>query len=138
MARVLIIDDDPDIIDSLSMILEAHGHAVEVMRDTSHLIQDVTRANPDLIILDVIFPEDPQAGFKAARTLRRTEPLNRIPVLMLSAMNQRINLAFSITDSDISEDFLPVGAFLEKPVEPKTLLRKIEELLQPRSAETTR
>lgn len=137
MARVLIIDDDPDIIDSLSMILEANGHAVEVMRDTSHLIQDATKANPDLIILDVIFPEDPQAGFKAARTLRHTESLSRIPVLMLSAVNQRSNLAFSITDSDISEDFLPVGAFLEKPVEPKALLQKIAELLHPAGSGVT-
>jgi len=129
MAHVLIIDDDPDIIDSLSMILEANGHSVDVKTDTGQLIEDVVKANPDIIILDVIFPEDPQAGFKAARTLRKSEQINHIPVLMLSAVNQRSNLAFSISNSDISDDFMPVEAFLDKPVEPRALLGKIDELL---------
>jgi len=130
MAHVLIIDDDPDIIDSLTMILEANGHSVDVKTDTGQLIEDVVKANPDIIILDVIFPEDPQAGFKAARTLRKSERIRHIPVLMLSAVNQRSNLAFSISDSDISDDFMPVGAFLDKPVEPRALLGKIDELLE--------
>lgn len=130
MAHVLIIDDDPDIIDSLTMILEANGHSVDVKTDTGQLIEDVVKANPDIIILDVIFPEDPQAGFKAARSLRKNEQINHIPVLMLSAVNQRSNLAFSISNSDISDDFMPVGAFLDKPVEPQMLLGKINELLE--------
>jgi len=131
MAKILIVDDDPDIVDSLSMILEANGHSIAVKSDTDHLLEETAEVAPDLIVLDVIFPEDPQAGFKAARELRRSKELSHIPVLMLSAVNRLSNLAFSITPSDISEDFLPVGAFLEKPVEPKALLRKIDELLRP-------
>ncbi len=131
MTKVLIIDDDPDIIDSLSMILEGSGYAVAVKKDTDNLIEDVEDVNPDLIILDVIFPEDPQAGFKAARALHKDPKVGRIPVLLLSALNQLSNLSFGISENDISEDFMPVGAFIEKPVQPKVLLKRIEELLHP-------
>lgn len=131
MAKVLIIDDDQDIIDSLTMILEGNGYAVAVKKDTEDLVEDVASANPDLIILDVIFPEDPQAGFKAARVLNKDPQVGHIPVLLLSALNQLSNLSFGISENDISEDFMPVGAFIEKPVRPKVLLKRIDELLRP-------
>lgn len=131
MAKVLIIDDDQDIIDSLTMILEGNGYAVAVKNDTENLVEDVASANPDLIILDVIFPEDPQAGFKAARVLNKDPQVGHIPVLLLSALNQLSNLSFGISENDISDDFMPVGAFIEKPVRPNVLLTRIEELLQP-------
>ncbi len=129
MAKILIIDDDKDIIDSLTLVLEASGYEVVFKIDTDNLIADVKAANPDLIILDVIFPEDPQAGFKAARELHKNEALEHIPVLMLSAVNIKSNLAFGFSESDISEDFMPVEAFIEKPVEPQVLLERIRNLL---------
>ena len=130
MAKILIIDDDKDIIDSLTLVLEASGYQVESKMDTDNLIADVKTANPDLIILDVIFPEDPQAGFKAARELHKNEDLGHIPVLLLSAVNIKSNLAFGFSESDISEDFMPFEAFIEKPVEPQVLLERIRNLLQ--------
>lgn len=130
MAKILIIDDDTDIIDSLTLVLEANGYQVESKMDTDNLIADVKTANPDLIILDVIFPEDPQAGFKAARELHKDEALGHIPVLLLSAVNIKSNLAFGFSESDISDDFMPVEAFIEKPVEPQVLLERIRGLLQ--------
>jgi len=131
MAKILIIDDDQDIVDNLSLVLTANGHQVESRSNTDDLLQEVTRADPDLIILDVIFPEDPQAGFKAARLLSKNPRLGRIPILLLSAVNQRSNLAFSLSDSDISDDFMPVGAFVDKPVRPDDLLAKVDDLLHP-------
>lgn len=133
MAKILIIDDDQDIIDSLTMILEGNGHHVAVKPDTDNLVPDISEVNPDLIILDIMFPEDPQAGFVAARTLHKHEKLNKIPVLLLSAVNQRSNMAFGFSDSDISDDFMPVEAFLEKPVEPAALLKKVDEVLKPKT-----
>ena len=129
MAKILIIDDDLDIIDSLKMILESSGYEVAVKTDTDNLIEDIRQASPDLIILDIIFPEDPNAGFTAARTLHKTEDVNRVPVLLLSAVNQQSNMSFGFSDADISEDFMPVKGFIEKPVEPSVLLSKVKELL---------
>ena len=131
MAKILIIDDDRDIVDNLTMVLQANGHRVEAKTSTDNLLEDVAQSAPDLIILDVIFPEDPQAGFKAARMLSKDENMAQIPILLLSAVNQRSNLAFNLSDDDISDDFMPVGAFVDKPVQPSDLLAKVEELLRP-------
>jgi CheY-like chemotaxis protein len=129
MANILIVDDDLDIIDSLKMILESNGHQVSVKTDTDNLVESVRKAAPDLIILDIIFPEDPNAGFTAARELHRSNEAKDIPVLLLSAVNQQSNMSFGFSDTDISEDFMPVKGFIEKPVEPAVLLAKVKELL---------
>jgi CheY-like chemotaxis protein len=129
MANILVVDDDLDIIDSLKMILEANGHQVSVKTDTDNLVESVMKAPPDLIILDIIFPENPNAGFAAARELHKTDKVKDIPVLLLSAVNQLSKMSFGFSESDISEDFMPVKAFIEKPVEPAALLAKINELL---------
>ena len=131
MARILIIDDDPDVVESLTLVLEGNGHQVEVRYETTNLLAAVQEVHPDLIILDVIFPDDEQAGFKAARLLAGDAAVQDIPVLMLSAVNQLSNLGFSFSEKDISRDYLPVAGFIEKPVEPARLLEKIGELLVP-------
>ena len=130
MASILIIDDDLDIVDSLTMILEASGHQVSIKTDTDQVVDSVMEVHPDLIILDIMFPEDPQAGFTAARELQKSEKVKDIPVLILSAVNQRSNMSFGFSEADISDDFMPVEAFIEKPVEPDALLSKVDELLQ--------
>jgi CheY-like chemotaxis protein len=129
MANILVVDDDLDIIDSLRMILEANGHQVTVKTDTDDLVETVRQAPPDLIILDIIFPENPNAGFAAARELHKADRIKAIPVLLLSAVNQLSKMSFGFSESDISEDFMPVKGFIEKPVEPAVLLAKVNELL---------
>ncbi len=129
MANIMVVDDDRDIIDSLKMILEANGHQVSVKTDTDDLIESVKQELPDLIILDIIFPENPNAGFAAARELHKIERVKDIPVLLLSAVNQLSKMSFGFSESDISEDFMPVKGFIEKPVEPAVLLAKVNELL---------
>ena len=124
MARIMIIDDDRDIIESLTMILEANEHEVSSKTDIDDLEAAVKSVHPDLILLDIVFPDDQQAGFKAARALAADETISHIPVLVLSAVNQLSRLGFSFSEKDISEDFLPVSGFLEKPVEPAALLAR--------------
>lgn len=130
MTKIMIIDDDPDMIDSLRMILEANDYTVSSKMDTEQLIAAIESENPDLILLDIVFPEDAQAGFKAARDIAAQENLKNIPVLILSAVNQLSNLGFSFTEDDISHDFMPVSGFIEKPVKPELLLEKIKLLEQ--------
>jgi len=130
MANILIIDDDLDIIDSLRMILESNDHQVSVKTDTDNLVEAIRQSSPDLIILDIIFPEDPNAGFAAARELHKNDEVKHIPVLLLSAVNQQSNMSFGFSESDISEDFMPVNGFIEKPVEPSVLISKVKDLLE--------
>jgi CheY-like chemotaxis protein len=125
----MIIDDDRDIVENLEMILEANGYQVAVKWDTENLEQAVSECNPDLIVLDIMFPEDPQAGFTAARALHNHPLLSKIPIILLSAVNQKSNMSFGFSDSDISDDFMPVKFFIEKPVRPKAILEKIKSLL---------
>jgi CheY-like chemotaxis protein len=129
MAKILIVDDDLDIIDSLKMILEANGHQIVVKTDTDDLVASVMQTSPDLIILDIIFPENPSAGFTAARELHKAEGAKSIPVLLLSAVNQLSKMSFGFSEADISDDFMPVKGFIEKPVEPAVLIAKVNELL---------
>jgi CheY-like chemotaxis protein len=129
MAKILLVDDDKDMVESLSMVLEGNGHSVSVVYDVDGLVDAVRDVNPDIILLDIVFPDDPQAGFKAARALSRDARVNHIPVLVLSAVNQLTRLGFSFSEKDISEDFLPVAGFLEKPIEPPLLLARIDDIL---------
>lgn len=131
MAKILIVDDNPAIIEKVTDILQAAGHQVESRQQTAGLDDAVREIAPDLIILDIHFPDDPQAGIKAARRLTQDPRLCQIPILMLSAINRSTNLPFSISESDISEDFLPIDAFIDKPVQSELLLQKIERLLSP-------
>ncbi len=124
----MIIDDDRDIIDGISMILEANDYTVVSKMDTDNIIEAIQSENPDAILLDIVFPEDAQAGFKVARKMAADESVNHIPVLILSAVNQLSNLGFSFTENDISRDFMPVNGFIEKPVKPDELLEKIKSL----------
>ena len=80
---------------------------------------------PDAVILDVMFPENPSAGFEVARALRKRS--ENVPILMLTAVNQQFPLGFS--NKDIDQTWLPVTIFLEKPVEFPVLQAKINELL---------
>ncbi len=130
MARILLVDDDADILLNLRLVLEAHGHEVHERLTVHGLLDDVRCLDPDLIVLDVMFPDDPEAGFKAARALAKDPDTADTPVLILSAVNQRSGVGFVFTEDDISDDFLPVQAFVDKPVEPGLLLHLIDEQLR--------
>ncbi len=131
MAKILLVDDDPGLIEQVTEILRTAGHEVEPRQQTAGLEETVRAIAPDLIILDIHFPEDPQAGIKAARRLTQDPHLCHIPILMLSAINRNTRLPFSISENDISEDFLPIDAFIDKPVQAPVLLQKIDRLLSP-------
>jgi CheY-like chemotaxis protein len=111
------------------MVLEKHGLTVVAKRELDNLVADVERIDPDVILLDVMFPENPQAGFEAARAIRAEQKIKHIPILIVSAVNQMSPVGFS--DRDISDNFMPVQGFVEKPIKPTTLVARINELLAP-------
>ncbi len=125
--KILIIDDDNDIIEALQLVLDSKGYDVQSTLTTKGALALVKSLAPDLIILDVMFPESSSEGFDLARELNRDPDGRKVPILMLSAVNARFNLGFSNKDRD--ENWLPVAEFMEKPVQPAKLLKRIEELL---------
>jgi DNA-binding response OmpR family regulator len=128
MAYVLVVDDDEDFASTAAIVLRKEGHDVEIELDTDDAAKSMESKRPDLVVLDVMFPEDDSAGFELARFMRhKSETLTSVPILMLTAINTKFPLGFGT--KDIDSDWLPVADFLEKPVDFDVLRRKVSELL---------
>ncbi len=129
MAYIMIVDDDEDFAAAATMVLRKAGHEVEVELDTDSAVASMENRRPDLVILDVMFPESPSAGFGLARTMsHENEKLRGIPILMLTAINAKFPLGFG--PRDIDDTWLPVSDFLEKPVDLGVLVDRVDALLQ--------
>lgn len=122
MARILIVDDDPDLVEDCRLILENAGYQVS----SAHNVPDgkvaIEKDRPDLLILDVMM-DSPDDGIVMAQDLRRAGV--KTPILMLTSISKVTGMTFG-QDADL----VPVDAFQEKPVPPKKLLSLVEELLK--------
>ncbi len=128
MAYLLIVDDDEDFANTAATVLRKEGHDVHVELDTGDAAQSMEDACPDLVILDVMFPEDASAGFDLARRIRHESgKLKEVPILMLTAINAKFPLGFG--PQDIDDAWMPVTDFLEKPVDLEVLTHKVARLL---------
>ena len=126
--RVYVVDDDKDIVESLSIVLESAGYEVGAQNDDKNVVANVDEFGADLVILDVMFPEDSGAGFELARALKSDERTSDLPILMLSAINETGIYVGSFSNRDRDVTWLPVQDFVEKPISPKALLAKVESL----------
>lgn len=122
MSRILIVDDDPDIVEAGRLVLEKEGFEVGGAANYAEGMQQVEDYGPDLIILDVMM-EEPDDGLRFARELRRKG--HTLPVLMLTSVNAAMGLSIGKDD-----EVVPVDEFQEKPVDPVTLVDKVKRLLQ--------
>ena len=128
MAYVMIVDDDQDFAETIAIVIRKEGHDVQIKLDTESAFQSMQNKTPDLVTLDVMFPENASAGFELARFMRNeNETLKMIPILMLTAINAKFPLGFG--PNDIDSEWMPVTAFLEKPVDFDVLLDKVAKLL---------
>jgi DNA-binding response OmpR family regulator len=113
---------------ALTAALQAKGFEVASQCDEREVDDKIGEFNPDVIILDVMLPEDEMAGFKIARSIRHHDNIKDKPVIMLSGVNTDGNIPGKITNRDIDDVYLPITRFLDKPVDPKKLIEMIEEL----------
>jgi len=126
--RVYVVDDDPSIVESIAMVLESKGYVVGSQSDGKDVVDNVVAFGADLVILDVMLPEDSGAGFKMARALKDDERTRDLPRIMLTAVNESGIYVGKFSDKDRDDAWLPVQAFIEKPVDPEVLLDKVERL----------
>ena len=133
MAFLMIVDDDLDFAEAVSATLQKDGHETLVETDPSAVLGKLGERLPDAMVLDVIFPENACGGFELARSIGRAHP--GLPILMLTAVNTQFPLGFS--DRDIDPTWLPVKAFLEKPVDFRLLREKVEQLLAAKKPEAS-
>ncbi len=121
MPKVLIVDDDPDIVDSIRLVLTAEGFAVASADSRVTGMKAVEEEKPDLIILDVMM-EEPDDGFVVAQDLRRKGV--QTPIIILSSIGHVTGYKYG-RDSE----FAPVDEFVSKPVAPADLVAKVKALL---------
>ena len=133
MAKILIIDDDPDIVLALRLCLEDAGYEIIEASSGNEGLEKVKSENPDLIVLDVMMGTATE-GFQVALALRSSDPeseyapYHQIPILMLTAIHTTTPLRFGP-----DEEYLPVDDFIDKPLDPGLLIQKVKELLTARA-----
>lgn len=126
--KILIADDDVQLVDSMKTLLENAGFNPFYTYKSENIIQTVKDVKPDLILLDVMFAGSTGPdGFQISRELHNEPMLKDIPVIILSGVRKVRNLPF---DYNPDERWMPVKAFLEKPVKPDELLSAIKEILE--------
>jgi DNA-binding response OmpR family regulator len=110
VAKILIVDDDPDIVEAGRLVLEREGYEVEGAANRAEGMKRLEEIKPDLLILDVMM-EEPDAG-------------HTLPIIMLTSVNAAMGL-----NIDKDEEMVPVDEFQPKPVDPQTLIAKVKKLL---------
>ncbi|RJP28035.1 MAG: response regulator [Candidatus Omnitrophota bacterium] len=124
--KILIIDDDADFREAISMLLEAKGYSVSTSANGKDGLDKAKSIKPSLILLDVMMTTKTE-GFDLAQQFKSSKDLNKIPVIIITGIKKDMNLPFSF---EADNDWLPVKAVLEKPVKPDILLSEIEKYVK--------
>ncbi len=129
--KILIIDDDIDVVEAMRIALESVDYEVETAGGTEEGFEKLFSFKPDMLILDVMMTTDTE-GFNAAWEIRspaansRFKDFKDIPILMISAVSLEKKMKF---DPKKDKEFLPVNDFIEKPIAPGFLISKVKELV---------
>jgi len=125
MKKILLVDDDPDFVEGARMVLEKSDFEVVIASSGKECLERIKEEKPDLIILDIMMPK--KSGFEVCKELKSNIEYNRIPVVMLTALKQKL----SRTSYSIAEGLeLEAEDYLEKPIEPKVLVSRIKQILE--------
>ena len=116
--KILIVDDDVEIVDTIQTVLQANGYAVVFARDGTQGLVMVERERPDLVILDMMMPR--RSGFLVLERLRRTRK-DMIPVIMITANEVSRHKAYA--------EALGIDDYIRKPFAMDRLLASVDRLL---------
>ena len=125
-SRILIVDDDADITNAMSIVLKTKDYEIATATNSQQAREQLKTARPDLIILDVMM-DTLREGFIFDRELKKDPEYSDIPILMVTAIKEMTGIDFKSEAGD--PDWLPVEAFLDKPIDPEVLLEKVETLI---------
>ena len=124
--KILLADDDPDVVEVISMLLEDEGYELVVAKDGAEALEKIKLENPDLIILDLLMPH--VDGFEVFNMLRdeRYERWSKIPVIVLTSVREEVSNRRYELEAGVKMDY---ASYMEKPVEPDELLDTIASLI---------
>ncbi|MDZ4102384.1 MAG: response regulator [Hydrogenophaga sp.] len=119
--KILIADDEPNILISLEFLMKREGFEVVLARDGQEAIDAIVRERPALVLLDVMMPV--KTGFDVCSEVRASETLRDTLIVMLTAKGR---------DTDVAKGLaLGANAYMTKPFSTKELVQKVRELLEP-------
>ena len=124
--KVLVVDDDPDIIEAITTILESMDeYDVSTARNGLECLEAVKKDTPDLIILDLLMPR--MDGFAVVRELREKPQYGKMPIMILTSVREDASYRRYELETGLSMD---VQDYIEKPVPPAELLRRVGKMLR--------
>lgn len=123
--KVLIVDDDPDLVEAVSMLLEGAGMIPLAAYGGFEGLEKARTESPDLIILDVMMPD--KDGFEVAKEYAANESTQNIPVIMLTAVVEQSGTSSYAPHASAKE--LVADDWFNKPVDPKELVERVKSLL---------
>uniref|UniRef100_A0A7C4RUD0 Response regulator n=1 Tax=Desulfatirhabdium butyrativorans TaxID=340467 RepID=A0A7C4RUD0_9BACT len=127
-ARILVVDDEMDMRIYISTVLKSAGHQPMVTRDGAEGIRMAREQRPDLILLDIMMPNE--GGAKMYMTLKSDPELDRIPVIMASAVSEKTFRHYlRMLGAGLASSVRGPAAYLEKPIEPDVLLDTVAKVL---------
>jgi CheY-like chemotaxis protein len=124
---ILVIDDDVQLVDSVETLLTSVGYQVSHAYQSKKGVEMAKKTRPDLILLDIMFAGPPGPdGIELSRQLNQDPDLEGVPVIILSGVRKVLDYPIKIFPD---ERWMPVKAFLEKPIKPDKLLAEIDKVL---------
>ncbi len=123
--KLLVVDDDPDILDAITTILATQPCDVRTARDGVECVDQVRTDVPDLIILDLLMPK--KDGFAVVRELRENPKYAKIPILILTSVREDASRRRYELETGLAMD---VQDYVEKPISPMDLLDRVKKLLE--------
>ncbi len=121
MAKILLVDDEPEIVYLTGMMLEKAGYEMVVAKDSTECFERLKEETPDLILMDIMLPGDD--GWMACRKIKENEKTQHIPVAMFTVRSSDDSLKKSL-------EYARADAHINKPFEMKDLLATIKRLLK--------
>jgi len=125
--KILVIDDDPDILDAITMILESQGYEVVTARDGVEGLANLKAEQPDLMILDLLMPK--MDGFAVCKELQdpRWSKYRNTPILILTSVREDASRRRYELETGLELD---VDDYVEKPMNPDILLERVGKLIK--------
>jgi two-component system alkaline phosphatase synthesis response regulator PhoP len=124
-AKILLVDDDPDVRMAIGTVLEAEGYQVKTAHDGIECLDRVREELPDLLILDLLMPR--KDGFAVIRELRENPKYRELPILILTAVREDASRRRYELETGLAMD---VQDYVEKRIAPPELLRRVAKLLK--------
>jgi len=123
MAKIMVVDDDPDFAEITRLVLLAHGYEVSTASNGEQALRMMQQERPDLVLLDVMM-SSVLDGVSLSHTMNADPALKRVPIIMISSIASSPAAGMFPTD-----EYLPIDAWLSKPVQPQELLSKVAQYL---------